>query len=113
MIDKKKAIYNDDIKIQRLFAIIILFTVIFAIFSIIILYSQRKPKRFAQGCVSKKKQNHSTMGGSFNTNNYLLINGVEFQVSHKIFNIISVGDFVSFAYRKNLIHYLVKEENNE
>lgn len=96
-------VYNSDIRFQKIFAILICFTIIFIPISILWLFSLRTPTDIVKGCVTDKRAITKTNFQVICMKNSLL--GILFQqLIEKICYTILVALSIHLNKRSLLVH---------
>jgi len=105
-------VHNEDIKFQRIFAIMIAFTFVLIPISLLWLYWLRTPTDIISGNITSKKSGARTVatgkGSTIKHTFYVSISEKNFEVSGNMYKELKVGDYVSGAYRKDLLYYFSK-----
>ena len=105
-------VYNEDITYQKIFAVLLCFTIILIPLSLTWLYLFRKPTDFIEGIISNKRSAAKTVstgyGGTIKPFYYISIGENEFEVSGNMYQMLSVGDYIFAGYRRKVIHYFSK-----
>ena len=106
MSNRNYVMRNSDIILQKTIAILLCFTIVFIPISVCWLYLLRAPTEMIKGSIINKRTLERSVGfGGFASECYLTIETKELKVSRKIYDMLSVGDNISAAYRKGVLYY--------
>ena len=109
---KGRTIVNGHIIFKRIMLISCCIILPLAPFIVAYLILDR-PDSF-DGCVMNKRRRtvfkspHSIYDLFIGTTYYLIVGAKELKVSNRIYKMLSIGDYVSVAYRKDTLYYYTK-----
>ena len=105
-------VHNDQLKMVKMGAILMLFTLILAPIGIWYLLYASKPTDVISGFITGKRSGtkSTTMGAgsSIGSHYYIIISAKQLEVSREIFKNLAVGDYISASYRKGTLYFYIK-----
>jgi len=98
-------VLNDDVRNTRIILIVFCIILPIAPFLMLYLFFTRNPANIVEGSVTNKRMQITANIAAIY---FITIETKELNVSNKIYEMLLVGDYISAAYRKNVLYYYTK-----